>query len=162
MFERFTDTARRVVVLAQEEARMLHHNYVGTEHLLLALTGDSGSAGQALTKNGVNRTAVRGQITELIGEGITTSPGHIPFTTQSKLVLQGALRSALDYGVNYIDSGHILHSLLTGDTSAAPVAHVAITGSGASPDAISESLTELMTAPDAPEAGPQPRFVLSA
>lgn len=162
MFERFTDTARRTVVLAQEEARMLKHNYVGTEHLLLALTGDKGPAGQALTGLGVTRTAVRDQITTLIGEGIAPAPGHIPFTPQSRLVLQNAIRSALDYGVNYIDSGHILHSLLTGDTSAVPVAHLTIVNCGATLEAVSQSLTDLMTAPGAPEAGPEPRFVLSA
>jgi ATP-dependent Clp protease ATP-binding subunit ClpC len=162
MFERFTDTARRTVVLAQEEARMLNHNYVGTEHLLLALTGDEGAAGQALTAHGVTRTAARDQVAALIGKGITSSPGHIPFTTASKLVLQGALRSALDYGVNYINPGHILHGLLAGDTSAVPVAHLVITGSDATLEAVAQSLTDLMTAPDAPEAGPEPRFVLSA
>lgn len=162
MFERFTDTARRVVVLAQEEARMLNHNYVGTEHLLLALTEDRAHAGQALTAHGVTRDAVRGHIAELIGEGITSSPGHIPFTPASRQVLLNALRSALGYSVNYIDSGHILHSLLTGDTSLVPVAHQAITGCGATVEAVNESLTDLMTDPNAPEPEPQARFVRAA
>ncbi|GAA4032967.1 hypothetical protein GCM10023063_15410 [Arthrobacter methylotrophus] len=162
MFERFTDSARRTVVLAQEEARMLNHDFVGTEHLLLALTGDKGPAGQALTGHDVTRDAARGHIVELIGEGFAPVPGHIPFLPASRLVLQNALRSALGYGVNYINPGHILHALLAGDTSTVPVAHESITACGATLEAINQSLTELMTAPDAPEAGPEPRFVLSA
>jgi ATP-dependent Clp protease ATP-binding subunit ClpC len=162
MFERFTDTARRTVVLAQEEARMLNHDYVGTEHLLLALTRDEGPAGKALTVHGVTRDAARGHIVELIGEGIAPSPGHIPFLPAARLVLQNALRSALGYGVNYINPGHILHGMLAGDTSSVPVTELTIVNCGATIEAIGQSLTERMTAPDAPDAGPEPRFVLSA
>lgn len=162
MFALFTDTARRVVVLAQEEARMLKHSYVGTEHLLIALTSDRAQASQALTAHGVTREAVRGHILELVGEGIAASPGHIPFTVDSKQVLLNALSSAKGYGVTYIDSGHILHALLAGDTSTPPVAHLAIAACGASTEAINQSLTDLMTDPNAPEPGPQPRFVRAA
>jgi ATP-dependent Clp protease ATP-binding subunit ClpC len=97
MFERFNASARRTVVLAQEEARMLHHNYVGTEHLLLALTRDPGHAGQALTAVAVTRTDARDHVIEIIGAGLTKTNGHIPFTPRVKVVLENAIRIALGY-----------------------------------------------------------------
>ena len=159
MFERFTDTARRTVVLAQEEARMLNHNYIGTEHLFLALTGDKGPAGQALAGSGITRDATRDQIAALIGEGAVPAHGHIAFTPAAKEVLLGSLRIALDSGVSYINSEHLLLALLADDQS---VAALAIEQLGISRDTLSEDLTALMTASTAPEPKPEPFFVLSA
>lgn len=159
MFERFDESARRTVVLAQEEARMLHHNYVGTEHLLLALTRDPGHAGQALTAVAVTRTDARDHVIEIIGAGLTKTNGHIPFTP--RVVLENAVRIALNYADSNVRSGHLLHSLLIDDES---VAALTIAHRGATLEAISEHLTELMTAPQRPSADPQPEplFVLSA
>jgi ATP-dependent Clp protease ATP-binding subunit ClpC len=114
MFERFTDRARRVVVLAQEEARRLNHNYVGTEHLLLGLLREGeGVAAKALTSLGISLEAVRGQVEEIIGQGQVTPTGHIPFTSRAKKVLELSLREALQLGHNYIGTEHILLGLLS-------------------------------------------------
>jgi ATP-dependent Clp protease ATP-binding subunit ClpC len=89
VFERFTDRARRVVVLAQEEARLLNHNYIGTEHVLLGLVREGeGVAGQALTSMGIGPDAVRGQVEKIIGQGQAAPTGHIPFTPRAKKVLE--------------------------------------------------------------------------
>src|SRR5436309_14251276 len=96
MFERFTDRARHVVVLAQEEARMLNHNYIGTEHLLLGLLGEAeGVAARALESLGISLDAVRQQVEVIIGQGQQAPPGHIPFTPRAKKVLELSLREAL-------------------------------------------------------------------
>jgi ATP-dependent Clp protease ATP-binding subunit ClpA len=109
MFERFTDRARRVVVLAQEEARMLNHNYIGTEHILLGLVHEGeGVAAQALTSLGVSLDEVRKEIQEIIGQGQTLPMGHIPFTPRAKKVLELSLREALQLGHNYIGTEHLL------------------------------------------------------
>src|SRR5271165_6801595 len=93
MFERFTDRARRVVVLAQEEARMLNHNYIGTEHILLGLIGEGeGVAAKALESLGISQEAVRQQVGEITGQGQHAPSGHIPFTPRAKEVLELALR----------------------------------------------------------------------
>jgi ATP-dependent Clp protease ATP-binding subunit ClpC len=113
MFERFTDRARRVIVLAQEEARMLNHNYIGTEHILLGLIHEGeGVAAQALTTLGIGLNAVRGQVEQVIGEGQAAPTGHIPFTPRAKKVLELALREALQLGHNYIGTEHILLGLV--------------------------------------------------
>ncbi len=113
MFERFTDRARRVVVLAQEEARLLQHNYIGTEHLLLGLIHErEGVAGRILGEMDVSLDAVRGKITGIVGCGEGAPMGHIPFTPRSKKVLELALREALQLGHNYIGTEHILLGLL--------------------------------------------------
>ena len=113
MFERFTDRARRVVVLAQEEARLLNHNYIGTEHLLLGLVHEGeGVAAQALTRLGVSLEAVRAEVEEVVGQGAEAPSGHIPFTPRSKKVLELSLREALELGHNYIGTEHILLGLL--------------------------------------------------
>jgi hypothetical protein len=113
MFERFTDRARRVVVLAQEEARMLNHNYIGTEHILLGLIHESeGIAAQALTSLGISLGAVRQQVEEIIGQGQQAPSGHIPFTPRAKKVLELSLREALQLGHNYIGTEHILLGLI--------------------------------------------------
>jgi ATP-dependent Clp protease ATP-binding subunit ClpC len=109
MFERFTDRARRVVVLAQEEARMLNHNYIGTEHILLGLIHEGeGSAAKALESLGISLEAVRQQVEEIIGQGQSAPTGHIPFTPRAKKVLELSLREALQLGHNYIGTEHIL------------------------------------------------------
>jgi ATP-dependent Clp protease ATP-binding subunit ClpC len=113
MFERFTDRARRVVVLAQEEARMLNHNYIGTEHILLGLIHEGeGVAAKALEALDISLEAVRAQVTEIIGEGQQAPQGHIPFTPRAKKVLELSLREALQLGHNYIGTEHILLGLI--------------------------------------------------
>lgn len=113
MFERFTDRARRVVVLAQEEARMLNHNYIGTEHILLGLIHEGeGVASKALEQLGVSLENVREQVQEIIGQGQQAPTGHIPFTPRAKKVLELSLREALQLGHNYIGTEHILLGLL--------------------------------------------------
>jgi ATP-dependent Clp protease ATP-binding subunit ClpC len=113
MFERFTDRARRVVVLAQEEARLLNHNYIGTEHILLGLIHEGeGVAAKALESLGISLEAVRTQVVEIIGEGQSAPTGHIPFTPRAKKVLELSLREALQLGHNYIGTEHILLGLI--------------------------------------------------
>ncbi|GAB3273041.1 ATP-dependent Clp protease ATP-binding subunit [Kineosporia babensis] len=113
MFERFTDRARRVVVLAQEEARMLNHNYIGTEHILLGLIHEGeGVAAKALESLGISLDAVREQVQEIIGQGQQAPSGHIPFTPRAKKVLELSLREALQLGHNYIGTEHILLGLI--------------------------------------------------
>jgi len=113
MFERFTDRARRVVVLAQEEARLLNHNYIGTEHILLGLIHEGeGVAAKALESLGISLEAVRAQVEEIIGQGGTSPSGHIPFTPRAKKVLELSLREALQLGHNYIGTEHILLGLI--------------------------------------------------
>jgi ATP-dependent Clp protease ATP-binding subunit ClpC len=113
MFERFTDRARRVVVLAQEEARMLNHNYIGTEHILLGLIHEGeGVAAKGLESLGISLEAVRSQVEEIIGQGQQAPSGHIPFTPRAKKVLELSLREALQLGHNYIGTEHILLGLI--------------------------------------------------
>jgi ATP-dependent Clp protease ATP-binding subunit ClpC len=113
LFERFTDRARRVVVLAQEEARLLNHNYIGTEHILLGLIHEGeGVAAKALESLGISLEKVRQQVEEIIGAGQSPPSGHIPFTPRAKKVLELSLREALQLGHNYIGTEHILLGLI--------------------------------------------------
>jgi hypothetical protein len=113
LFERFTDRARRVVVLAQEEARLLNHSYIGTEHILLGLIHEGeGVAAKALESLAISLEAVRAQVEEIIGQGGSSPSGHIPFTPRAKKVLELSLREALQLGHNYIGTEHILLGLL--------------------------------------------------
>ena len=113
MFERFTDRARRVVVLAQEEARMLNHNYIGTEHLLLGLIHEGqGVAARALESLGVSLEAVRAQVEQIIGQGQEAPSGHIPFTPRAKKVLELSLRESRQLGHDYIGTEHLLLGLI--------------------------------------------------
>jgi ATP-dependent Clp protease ATP-binding subunit ClpC len=123
VFERFTDRARRVVVLAQEEARMLRHNYIGTEHILLGLVREGGGvAAMALESLNISLEAVRQQVGEIIGHGQAAPTGHIPFTPRAKKVLELSLREALQLGHHYIGTEHILLGLIReGDGVAAQV-----------------------------------------
>jgi ATP-dependent Clp protease ATP-binding subunit ClpA len=113
MFERFSDPARRAVVLAQEEARRLNHNYIGTEHLLLGLAHEGqGVAATALVSLGIPLEAIRAQVKAIIGQGQRAPTGHIPFTPRSKKVLELALREALQLGHNYVGTEHLLLGLV--------------------------------------------------
>jgi ATP-dependent Clp protease ATP-binding subunit ClpA len=109
MFERFTDQARRVVVMAQEEARLLGHGHIGTEHILLGLLAEGdGLAAQALATLEISLDAAREQVAEIIGEGTGQPSGHIPFTPRTKKVLELSLREAQRLGDSYIGTEHIL------------------------------------------------------
>ena len=113
MFERFTDRARRVVVLAQEEARMLNHAHIGTEHLLLGLVHEGqGVAARALEALGISLEGVRREVQETIGRGERPPSGHIPFTPRAKKVLELSLRESNELGHGYIGTEHILLGLL--------------------------------------------------
>ena len=154
MFERFTDRARRVVVLAQEEARMLHHNHIGTEHILLGLIHEGeGVAAKALESLGISLEAVRQQVEELVGQGHEAPAGHIPFTPRAKKVLELSLREALQLGHNYIGTEHILLGLIReGDGVAAQV----LVKLGAELDRTREQVIELLHGQQ-PEKGHGPR-----
>ncbi|HJZ10285.1 MAG TPA: Clp protease N-terminal domain-containing protein, partial [Trebonia sp.] len=142
MFERFTDRARRVVVLAQEEARMLNHNYIGTEHILLGLIHEGeGVAAKALESLGISLEAVRQQVEEIIGQGQQAPSGHIPFTPRAKKVLELSLREALQLGHNYIGTEHILLGLIhEGDGGAAR----SLESLGISLDAVRQRVEEII------------------
>jgi ATP-dependent Clp protease ATP-binding subunit ClpA len=113
MFERFTDRARRVVVLAQDEARMLNHNYIGTEHILLGLIGENGGiASQVFASLGLDLDQARSDVLKLIGKGTQAPSGHIPFTPRGKKCLELALREALQLGHNYIGTEHVLLGMI--------------------------------------------------
>ncbi len=143
MFQRFSDRARRVVVLAQEEARMLNHNYIGTEHLLLGLIQEGeGVAAKALESMSISLEAVRNQVEEIIGRGSSAPTGHIPFTPRAKKVLELSLREALQLGHNYIGTEHILLGLIReGEGVAAQV----LTKLGADLDRVRNQVVQLLT-----------------
>jgi len=116
MFERFTDRARRVVVQAQEEARALDHNYIGTEHILLGLVAEGNGVGaQALEALGISLETVRLQVEEAVGRGQHTPSGHIPFTPKAKKVLELSLRESVQLGHHYIGTEHVLLGLIRQD-----------------------------------------------
>jgi Clp amino terminal domain, pathogenicity island component len=142
MFERFTDRARRVVVLAQDEARRLNHNYIGTEHILLGLIHEGeGVAARALQSLGISLEAVRQQIEEIIGRGQQAPSGHIPFTPRAKKVLELSLRESLQLGHTYIGTEHILLGLIhEGDGVAAQV----LVRLGADMNRVREQVIELL------------------
>src|SRR5215216_3168181 len=109
MFERFTDRARASVVLAQDQARRLHHDYIGTEHLLLGLLAETdGVAAKVLDAMGVRIAAVEADLVAIIGRGEVEPSGHIPFTPRAKKVLELSLREALQLGHRHIGTEHIL------------------------------------------------------
>ncbi|KAA9394136.1 ATP-dependent Clp protease ATP-binding subunit [Kocuria coralli] len=143
MFERFTDRARRVVVLAQEEARMLNHNYIGTEHLLLGLIHENeGVAAKALDSLGITLNAAREQVQDIIGPGQQAPSGHIPFTPRAKKVLELSLREALQLGHNYIGTEHILLGIIrAGEGVAAQV----LTKLGTEPQKVRSTVLDLIS-----------------
>jgi Clp amino terminal domain, pathogenicity island component len=149
MFERFTDRARRVVVLAQEEARHLNHNHIGTEHILLGLINEKqGVAAIALTELGISLEGARAQVVEIVGQGAEEPTSHIPFTPRAKKVLELSLREALQFGHNYIGTEHILLGLIReGEGVAAQV----LESQGASLDRVRREVIQLLS-----RAGPEP------
>ena len=152
MFERFTDRARRVIVMAQQEARLLSHSYIGTEHLLLGLLADGGgTAAQALESLGVTHDAAREQVREMVGEGRRpqTQPGHIPFTPPAKKVLELSLREALNLGDDHIGTEHLLLGLLA---EADGVGAQVVARLGASRRAVRDKVIELTGAVPDPAA----------
>ena len=162
MFERFTDRARRVVVLAQDEARMLNHNYIGTEHILLGLIHEGeGVAARTLESLGISLEAVRQQVEEIIGQGQQAPSGHIPFTPRAKKVLELSLRESLQLGHNYIGTEHILLALLReGEGVAAQV----LVKLGADLNRVRQQVIQLLHGypgkrPEGPAAGPRERGV---
>ncbi len=151
MFERFTDRARRVVVLAQEEARLLSHSYIGTEHILLGLIHEGeGVAAKALESLGISLEAVRNQVEEMIGQGGSSPSGHIPFTPRAKKVLELSLREALQLGHNYIGTEHILLGLIReGEGVAAQV----LVKLGADLSRVRQQVIQLLSGYQGPAAG---------
>ncbi|MEY4078547.1 MAG: hypothetical protein RIS80_316 [Actinomycetota bacterium] len=143
MFEKFTDKARRVVVLAQEEAKMLNHNYIGTEHLLLGLIHEGeGVAAKSLEALGISLDAVREQVQEIIGQGQQAPTGHIPFTPRAKKVLELSLREALQLGHSYIGTEHLLLGLIReGEGVAAQV----LTKLGADTNRVRQQVIQLLS-----------------
>jgi hypothetical protein len=152
MFERFTDRARRVVVLAQEEARRLKHNYIGTEHILLGLIHEGeGVAAVALKSLGISLDPVRQQVEEIIGRGQEPLQGHIPFTPRAKKVLELSLRESLQFGHNYIGTEHILLGLIReGDGVAAQV----LVRLGANLNRVRQQIIQMLNEHPAEEPGP--------
>ena len=151
MFERFTDRARRVVVLAQEEARMLNHDYIGTEHILLGLIHEGeGVAARALESLGISLAAVRQQVEEIIGRGQQAPSGHVPFTKRAKKALELSLRESLQLGHNYIGTEHILLGLLReGDGVAVQV----LVKLGADLNQVRQQVIQLLQGPPASRSG---------
>ncbi len=143
MFEKFTDKARRVVVLAQEEAKLLNHNYIGTEHILLGLIHEGeGVAAKALEALGINLESVREQVQEIIGQGQQAPTGHIPFTPRAKKVLELSLREALQLGHSYIGTEHLLLGLIReGEGVAAQV----LTKLGADTNKVRQQVIQLLS-----------------
>ena len=154
MFERFTERARRAVVLAQEEARKLDHGYIGTEHLLLGLIReDEGVAAKALEALGISLKAVREQVVARVGRGRRPPSGHIPFTDRAKRVLELSLRESGQLGHRYIGTEHILLAIVrAGDGVAAQV----LTELGADPGRVREQVIELLQGytGEGPRSGP--------
>ncbi|MDK8273737.1 ATP-dependent Clp protease ATP-binding subunit [Varibaculum cambriense] len=143
MFERFTDRARRVVVLAQDEARSLEHNYIGTEHILLGLIREGeGVAAKALEMANISLEGVRDQVIEIIGKGENDSKDHIPFTPRAKKVLELSMREALQLGHNYIGTEHILLGLIREGEG---VANQVLTNLGADLGSIRQNVIHLLS-----------------
>jgi ATP-dependent Clp protease ATP-binding subunit ClpC len=143
LFEKFTDKARRVVVLAQEEAKLLNHNYIGTEHILLGLIHEGeGVAAKALEALGINLEQVREQVQDIIGQGQQSPSGHIPFTPRAKKVLELSLREALQLGHSYIGTEHLLLGLIReGEGVAAQV----LTKLGADTNKVRQQVIQLLS-----------------
>ncbi len=151
MFERFTDRARRVVVISQEEARKLQHNYIGTEHILLGLLAvQGGMAFKILDRFGMSPDGVREEVVARVGTGTATIEGHIPFTPRAKKTLELALREALQLSHNYIGTEHVLLGLIReGDGVGAQI----ITAHGADLDSVRQAIIEMLHAYGAQRSG---------
>ena len=143
MFERFTDRARRVVVLAQEEARMLNHNYIGTEHLLLGLVHEGeGIAARALESLGITLNSVREQVQDIIGPGANAPSGHIPFPPRAKKVLELSMREAIQLNHGYIGTEHILLGMVRANEG---VANQVLAKLGVEPAAVRQAVMDLIS-----------------
>jgi ATP-dependent Clp protease ATP-binding subunit ClpC len=143
VFERFTDRARRVVVLAQEESRSLNHAYIGTEHLLLGLVHEGeGVAAKALEALGISLESVRAEVEEIVGRGTSEVAGHIPFTPRAKKALELSLREALNLGHNYIGTEHVLLGLIS---EAEGVAARVLVGLGADLPRVRNQVKQLLS-----------------
>ncbi|HKG10248.1 MAG TPA: Clp protease N-terminal domain-containing protein [Gaiellaceae bacterium] len=154
MFERFTERARQVVVIAQSEARALKHNYIGTEHLLLGLLREEeGIAARVLMSFDVTVEEVRAQVARIIGQGDEVVGGHIPFTPRSKKILELSLREALAVGHNYIGTEHILLGLMREGEG---VAVRILLDFGASPAAVRDEVLRLLTSSRGEVGAPPP------
>jgi ATP-dependent Clp protease ATP-binding subunit ClpC len=154
MFERFTERARQVVVIAQSEARLLKHNYIGTEHLLLGLLREEeGVAARVLDSFDVTVEEVRAQVARKVGQGDEVVGGQIPFTPRSKKILELSLREALDLGHNYIGTEHVLLGLMREDEG---VAVRILLELGASPAAVRAEVLRLLTSSRGETGGPPP------
>ena len=147
MFERFTDQARRIVVLAQEEARMLNHDYIGSEHIMLALIHEgTGVAAQALKSLGVTEEAARQQVEQIVGRGQQNPPrGHIPFTPRAKKTLELSLREAIALGSTSIGTEHILLGLIREGEGKSPATQV-LDGLGVDPNRVRQQVIALVSA----------------
>jgi len=158
MFQRFSDRARLVVVLAQEESRKLNHNYIGTEHILLGLIREGkGVAAKTLGSLGISLDPVRQQVEEIIGRGQETPQGHIPFTPRAKKVLELSLRESRQLGHDYIGTEHILLGLIReGDGVAAQV----LVRLGADLNRVRQQVIQLLNEHPAEEPGPGARVRL--
>jgi hypothetical protein len=156
MFERFTDRARRVVVLAQEEARLLDHDYIGTEHIFLGLVHEGeGIGAQVLTSFGITLDEARNTVHSIVGTGTRAPSGHIPFTARAKKVLEYGLREALQLGHNFIGTEHVLLGLLRVGDGPGVEALVIL---GADPVAVRQRMIELLSELAVEKAtGPAPR-----
>ena len=148
MFERFTERARQVVVLAQDEARALKHNYIGTEHLLLGLLREEeGLAARVLESFDVTVEEVRAQVARMVGQGDEVVGGQIPFTPRAKLVLEHALREAIALGHNYIGTEHILLGL---ERESDGIAARILRDFDAGPTAVRNELLRMLSGPGRP------------
>jgi ATP-dependent Clp protease ATP-binding subunit ClpC len=146
VFERFTESARQVVVLAQEEARALGHNYIGTEHILLGLLREQqGLAAQVLASFGMSHERVRNEVVQLIGPSEATAAGQIPFTPRAKKVLELALREALSLGHDYIGDEHILLGLIRGNEG---IAATVLLNFSADPESVRAEVIRKLSGPD--------------
>ena len=156
MFERFTDRARRVVVLAQEEARMLGHDYIGTEHLLLGLVAeDEGVAANALEGLGIDIHATRAAVEKIVGRDDGTPSGHIPFTAHAKRALESSMREAVALGHNHIGTEHILLGLLRSEHESPSTAGRVITELGLDLERVRDRVHSLLESLlMSPAAGP--------
>ena len=156
MFERFTNRARHAVVLAQEEARRLQHNYIGTEHVLLGLLGEpDGLACRALEGVGMSLESARGEVTAIVGTGAASLSGHIPFTPRAKKTLELALREALQLHHNYIGTEHILLGLMRQGEG---VATQILSAFGADAEAVRAEVIRQLGGPGTVTVGPVRRW----
>ena len=152
MFERFTNAARRVIVLAQEESRLLGHDHIGTEHLLLGLVADrEGIAAGVLTELGIDLGTARSEVEEVVGRGDEMARGHIPFTPRAKKALESSLRAALDLNADHIGTEQILLGIVHDYEGAAAAV---LAKHGASPEAVRAHVRSRLEAGPAPVPAP--------